>query len=295
MDTSNNQTLPESSLYSFIDQTQTWVLTFLEGQKLVQDIVIRQPDLQHHFGVYREAILGFQHLVHFFKENEQLGFYFESEDGSFSFKLESSPKGQSRCTLVNHHEGSVPSAWTGNARFLVAYPELAKEPVQSVIRVENATVPQIFNQVITSAMQISAEIVVSEDCDQSIMITKLPDLGGKTVKSLAGSYEELMTLHLEAFKEIWKKALTEQKAIVSELSSRGFSLLRSRPMAFKCPCSYERMLANVAMLWARSEPDLFNEDQNSLEIVCDFCSEKYQVTEKEAQAFLENLSESSKN
>lgn len=286
MNLANNTPLPESSLYSFIDHSQSWVLTFLEGQKLVQDIVIRQPDMQHYFGTYRQAILGFQHLVHFFKENEQLGFYFESEDGTFSFKLESSPKGQSRCTLVRHREGDIPMAWTGNARFLVAYPELAKEPMQSVIRVENATIPQIFNLVLSSVMQISAEIVISDESDQSIMITKLPDLGGKVVKPLAGSYEELLALHMEAFKEIWKKALTDAETITREFSSRGFSLLKAKPISFKCPCSYERMLANVAMLWARSEPDLFTKDQNTLEIVCDFCSETYKVSEQDAQAFL---------
>ena len=74
-----SQTLPESRLYTFIDEPREYALYFLEGQKLIQDLALVHPIQGSGFAYFREMVLSVQPMIALLKGGEQLGFYLDSD------------------------------------------------------------------------------------------------------------------------------------------------------------------------------------------------------------------------
>lgn len=58
------------------------------------------------------------------------------------------------------------------------------------------------------------------------------------------------------------------------LENQSFSILEEKKVTLKCPCSIDRVKRSL-MLIGQPELQSMLEDQKDVEIICDFCSEKY--------------------
>lgn len=58
------------------------------------------------------------------------------------------------------------------------------------------------------------------------------------------------------------------------LDNQSFSLLEEKPLTFKCPCSVERVKRSLILIGSDELKSMLNEGKD-VDVICDFCAEKY--------------------
>ena len=92
--------LPESRLYTFIDEPREFALYFLEGQRLIHDLAVVHAIRGDGFAYFRDTVLSVQPMIALLKGGEQFGFYIDSEQPYFRLKIEAAHGGATRCALT---------------------------------------------------------------------------------------------------------------------------------------------------------------------------------------------------
>jgi molecular chaperone Hsp33 len=108
--------LANSRLYSFLDHKNGFNIHFLEGQKLIHDLVLLHPMQRQGFAYFRDTFLGLLPIIFFLKPGESLGIYIDSENPYFRLKIETNSSGHTRTLLLPEEFNLFPEKITGNIR-----------------------------------------------------------------------------------------------------------------------------------------------------------------------------------
>ena len=108
---------PESKLYSFLDNKNSFTIHFLEGQKIIESMATLHHLQGAGFSYYRDLLLSVLPMVSFVKKGESFGFYLDSEAPYFRFKLETNYTGSFRTLLLPADFNQFPQKLTGLVRF----------------------------------------------------------------------------------------------------------------------------------------------------------------------------------
>lgn len=278
--------MKESRLFSFIDKQSAFTVHFLEGGKLMTDIVTIHNLGPFALEFYRDALLSSLHMVNFMKATENMGFYIDSEEPYFRFKIEMNARGTMRTLLLPEEFENFPGTVTGTARITKSFPN--QQPYSSVIKLDNDPAKGMINKVLTESYQTKAEVQVGQtDC--SLMFSKLPP------SSLADKFEEVVDIPLKEFvsenkqllKELDQKILEdgfkEEKDIIQFFNSKELTYLGSKEVKFSCPCSKQRMVSNMLTLAGKDIDDVFKDDK-SVEVRCDYCNTVYDIAKTDLKA-----------
>ena len=123
----------------------------------------------------------------------------------------------------------------------------------------------------------------------SVMFSKLPP------SKLSEKFEEIIDEPLETFLETHKDLVPEiekqdfvlkkadESSIIEFFTNKGLTYLGSKEVKFYCPCSKERMAANMATLSENDLKDVFKEKE-SIEVRCDYCNTIYDINQSELKA-----------
>lgn len=270
-----------SRFYSFLDMSENYAVTFFEGQGLVKDLAIMHHKNAATFSFFRDAVLATQHMIQFFKNDEQLGFYIDCDDPLFHFKFESNTQGFVRTLLIPDILKKIPKKISAIARLHKTAPHF-KEPYRSIVQIENMNLQELINDILQRSYQVKARVVISDHTDQSIMVSRLPvatlksDTSQNNVSVLEP--EHYLTKKSEQFNAVFARNLNREAPIIEMFEKIGFVYLRSMEICFHCPCSKEQFVTGLKMLNSEDAEDIFAEGENTLEIVCDYCRKKYYVT-----------------
>lgn len=274
--------LPESRLYSFIDQNEGFALHFFEGQKLIQELAVIHTLVGGGFQYFRDAILTFQTMVSFLKPGEGLGVYLDSDSPYLRLKIEMSDQGQMRTLLFPEDLKSFPDSITGKCRIAKLHPG-DKSPYTSIINLNKVDSHQVANVILEESYQVKSKIYVSEKSDQSVMILKLPEVNVNKVQtyyplSLA-QYWDKISNELE---ELFALGTTDYTLIQTRLERAGLLYLGSKEIKFKCNCSRQRMLDGVRAITMTSGINhVFAPDEKEIEAKCDYCKTAYLLLRSE--------------
>ncbi len=268
--------LNTSRLYTFLDQEQGFLIHFLDGQKLIHDLAIDHHPSPNSFAYFRSTVLAFLPMISFLKNGESLGIYLDSEEPYFRFKIETNFAGHTRTLLIPDSFSLFPTNISGQARVSKQFAD--REPYTSVIEFKNTESSEISNLILSESYQIPSKIIVADDSDQSLLISKLPP-------SEIGKYNKVETLSLEQYEEkllplvkpIFTRAFSDIDLIVSEFEKSKFSYLSSRQVQFFCPCTRENFLLSMQGIYGHDPHGLFGE-QTEIEVKCDYCQKKYYFT-----------------
>lgn len=278
----NKFMLPESRLYSFIDQNEGFTLNFLEGQKLIQELAVIHSVIGEGFRYFRDAILSFQQMITYLKSGEGLGIYIDSNEPYFKLKLEMSDQGQMRTLLLPEDFNQFPKEITGSCRVVKLHPG-DSQPYTSIIKLVNSDFHSTVNQVLTQSYQVRSQIFLSEDSDQSVMLTKLPkvhiDKEEFTESIPLPTYWNRIK---DAVNEIFARGLTDEVEIIKSIESLGLLYIGSKEVKFQCSCSKERMLSGIKSI-ANSAGigHVFGVDEDFIETKCDYCKLNYIIYREE--------------
>lgn len=271
--------LAHSRLFSFLDHKNGFSVHFLEGQKLIHDLALMHPLQGSGFAYFRDTLLGILPIIVFLKPGESLGVYIDSNDPYFRLKIETNSAGHTRTLLLPLEFNLFPMKIAGQVRVTKIFPG-NKAPYTSVIELHNVESKEVINQILTDSYQTNSEVIVGELSDQSIMVTKLPQLNANKVTDDTVPRKEFIKKNKQFFHDVFETGTDDIEKIVKLFEDNNFSYLGSRIINFFCPCSKDRMVLNLRGLYAGDIDHLF-EEKDDVEVVCDYCMTKYQITKSD--------------
>lgn len=273
--------LPESRLYTFLDEKREFALHFLEGQRLIHDLALIHASRAEGFAYFRDAVLSVQPMIALIHRGEQIGFYLDSTEPFFRLKIEAGHQGDMRCALFPEDFRELPRAMWGTARVQRVFPN-NRPPYTSVLRIEGLPLGAIVNRVLADSYQVNSVVLVSQRADQSVMLHQLPPLDGKGEYEFSAERlrERESRLHGE-IDLIFNRAYGKPEELDSAFEAIGFRRLADRPVRFFCGCSRERMLFHLCRLGEADRRDLFAPGSSELEITCEYCKTVYTLSKDE--------------
>lgn len=274
-----------SRQFSFINNKVGYTLSLLTGSKLIEEITGIHNIGPNALNFYKKTILGSAQLIHFLKPGETLGFYIDSEDPYFKFKIEMGQMGTLRTLLLPEEFDDFPTTFNGQCRVHKVYAN--KPAYTSVIEYKDFKLEELSNEVLDKSYQTSSKILISETINNSIMITKLPPTN---INKKIDDFEDMkMDEFVKTYSKLIAQALSQKSSDVAEaekiFNKFDFSYLGSKEVRFHCPCSLDRMIANFHTLPEKDLEEIF-EDKNEVETRCDYCNTIYSI---EKEAIFKNL------
>jgi molecular chaperone Hsp33 len=267
--------LAKSRLYSFLDHKNGYNVHFLEGQKLIHDLVLLHPMKGSGFSYFRDTFLGLLPIIFFLKPGESLGLYIDSEDPYFRLKIETNSAGHTRTLLLPEEFNTFPMKISGKVRVTKIFAHNS-QPYTSVLELNDIESKEVINRVLSESYQTNSEVIVGELSDQSIMVTKLPPLNVNIVTDESESRKEFIKKNKLFFHDIFEAAFNDIEKIVKLFEDKGFAYLGSREIDFFCPCSKDRMVLNLRGLYQGDLDELFQKDEK-IEVKCDYCRKNYEI------------------
>jgi len=272
--------LNHSQLYTFIDQDKKFALYFLEGQKLIHDLVLKNPMQQGGFSYFRSAVLSVQLLLGLLKHGEYFCFYIDSEKPYFRIKIELNTQGLMRGMIYADALSPLPSGISGMVRLIKFQPN-ANMPYQSTIDLNEVGIDEIMNQVLERSYQVNSRIFVSNVSDQSVMLHQLPQTLKVTSKEAQSDLDKAFNQYIDPVKAIMSRGLTDPESIRLAFAELGFEYLASQQVEFNCGCSKRQMIENIVKFLKTSDESLFSPGKNEIEVTCEYCKTAYRISEKD--------------
>ena len=270
--------MQDSRLYSFLDAKHNFTIRFLEGQKLIVDLVHIHNLESTALNYYRDTLLSTLHLNHFLKGGENIGIYIDSEDPYFRFKVELHESGDFRTLLLPEAFEAFPEKISGVCRITKIFPQ--KLPYTSVIQVNNLSPSNLINEVFGQSYQTNSQVIVSESSDQSVMITKLPAANVNSNLDESLSLSEYIMTKKKLFTEIFNQGISDIEQIVQSFEKDSFAYLGSTQLKLTCSCSKDRMVQNLISL-SRTDIEEAFAQKPTLEVRCDYCNKTYDISKKD--------------
>ncbi len=273
--------LPESRLYTFLDERREFALYFLEGQRLIHDLALIHASRAEGFAYFRDAVLSVQPMIALIHGGEQIGFYLDSAEPFFRLKIEANHQGDMRCALFPEDFRELPRAMWGTARVQRVFPN-NRPPYTSVLKIEGLPLGAIVNRVLADSYQVNSVVMVSQRADQSAMLHQLPPLERKEEYEFSTQALRERESRLRGEIDlIFARAYGKSEEIDSAFESIGFRRLADRPVRIRCGCSRERMLFHLHRLGEADRKDLFAPGSCELEITCEYCKTIYRISKSE--------------
>jgi len=273
--------LATSRLYSFLDHKNGFNIHFLEGQKLIHDLVLLHPMQPSGFSYFRDTFLGLLPIIFFLKPGESLGLYIDSENPYFRLKIETNSAGHTRTLLLPEEFNLFPMKITGKVRVTKIFQSNA-QPYTSVIELNDVETKDVINNIFKESYQTNSEVVMSDISDQSIMVTKLPPVNVNSNIDETVSRKEFIKKHKNFFHDVFESATDDIEKIVKMFEDKDFAYMGSRQIDFYCPCSKDRMVLNLRGLYAGDIDELFD-GKPTVDIKCDYCRKNYVISKSEVQ------------
>jgi molecular chaperone Hsp33 len=276
--------LLESRIYTFVDPTKRFAVHFFEGQQVLCELALIHPLPQGGFAYFRDVVLSFLPMITLLKHGEEFGFYLDGQEPYLRLKLEASSRGHVRCMLMPEDLQQFPDKVSGIVRLRKSFPH-AKEPYHSIIEVQQLPLHEIVNQVLLRSYQFNSLSQVSQQSDQSYLILQLPGLPGDEERDYTP--EALHAFHRRyepILKDIMAHGLSQPEDLAIHFQQLQFLPMGARSVKYFCSCSQERMLANLQAMYIAEGEDLFPGGRDVLEVTCEYCKRRYEVTRAEIEA-----------
>lgn len=271
--------LSTSRLYSFLDHKNGFNVHFLEGQKIIQDLVILHPMKSSGFAYFRDTFLGLIPIIFFLKPQESLGIYIDSEEPYFRLKIETNSAGHTRTLLLPEEFNLFPNKISGQVRVSKVF-QNSLQPYTSILQLHQVETREVINQILSESYQTNSEVIVGEVSDQSILVTKLPPVNSNSHIDETPIRKEFIKKQNAFFQHVFETATDDIEKIVKLFEDQGFAYIGSRQIDLFCPCSKDRMLLNIRGLYQGDLDHIF-EGQDSIELKCDYCKKIYSVTKSD--------------
>lgn len=165
-----------------------------------------------------------------------------------------------------------------------------KQPFTSTIDIQTGEIAEDFTYYFAYSEQTpsSVGLGVLVDTDNSCIAA-----GGFILQIMNGCTEETLDKIEEILSSLKPTSQMIQEGytpemIVSELTDDVYQLLETKEIGYYCPCSKERFYNGIKTIGKDAIQEIINEDHKA-EVVCRFCSTKYDFNEDELNQMIDEL------
>ena len=160
----------------------------------------------------------------------------------------------------------------GAGRFVISIvPSGGKQTYQGIVAIEGESIAQVLEHYMTKSEQLETRLWLASDSQQAagMLLQKLPaaptqdEDAWNRAKQLGETIRREELLSLPA-REIIRRLYHEEDVRVFE----------SRPVAFRCSCSRERVTSMLRLL-GHDEVKSIIAERNTVEVDCEFCGRHY--------------------
>jgi len=178
----------------------------------------------------------------------------------------------------------------GRAGLLTVTKDLGlREPYSGTVQLVSSTVAKDLAYYFTDSEQIPSAVGLGVLLNQSLEVSAA---GGFLVQSLPRADESAEDRVIETISsmppttEMIREGKTPEDILRYIFGDLPLEVLEERPVFFKCHCSRDRMLQALKVL-GREEIESIVEEQDGLELRCDFCGTKYRFRPDELEGLFE--------
>jgi molecular chaperone Hsp33 len=170
----------------------------------------------------------------------------------------------------------------GNLLMSIDLPE-SRQPFQSIVPLDGATVPAVFESFIRQSEQQAARLVVAASAEAAcgLFVQKMPDADRRDADGWTRIGHLLDTLQPAELLAVSGEALLQR--LFHEESVRVFA---PRTVIHHCPEDWDKVRATLAAL-GRNEVEAILDEQGEIVIRDDICNREYRVDRAMAQDFLD--------
>lgn len=271
-----------SRQFGFINNQIGFTISLIEGHALIDEISKIHNIGPHALDFYKKTLLGSTQLINYIKPTENLGFYIDSEEPYFRFKIEMSQSGQLRTLLLPEDFDDFPTQFSGKCRLNKVIQ--GKSPYSSILEYKDFPIEEIVNDIMEKSYQTNSKILLAQDLCNSIMITKLPPTNiNKKIEDYEDiSFDQFMTNYQDLIQTALKLKVSDIEVTEEVFQKHDFTYLGSKEVKFHCPCSKERMINNLFTLPEKEIEHIF-EKSESIDTRCDYCNTIYTIKQAEVK------------
>ena len=252
----------------------------INGKHLLDEVSKIHNIGPHAEGFYQKTILSSLQMLNFLKPTENLGFYIDSEEPYFRFKIEIGNSGSFRTLLLPEEFQDFPKSVTGKCRIYKTY--TSREPYTSIINLENHPLENIANEMMEKSYQTNSKILLKEDSKVSILLTKLPPSNvNKKIEDFEDlNLSQIESTHQEFIEKVFNQTNFEIPVLEELFNELEMNYIGSKQVEFHCPCSRDRMIENLFTLSLKDREEIFH-NSSSVDTRCDYCNTIYTIQKDE--------------
>lgn len=265
---------------------------------LVADVCERhQTDLTATVALGR-LVTGGALLSCLLKGKQRLALMVEGNGPLGKLSVEADADARVRGSIRNPHADLAPkdgrfdvAGAIGRAGFLHVWKDLGlKEPYQSMVQLQSSEIAEDLAWYLSNSEQVPSSIGLGVElgADGRVAVA-----GGFLVQSLPPGNEDQIGGVIERIEKMspittmLKEGLAPIEVLRSIFGEVGFSVQQELPVSFFCPCN-ERQIEGMLISLGREELIRLAEEQEEVEVVCEYCRKKYQFEHVDIKNLLKN-------
>ncbi|MEW5306306.1 MAG: hypothetical protein WDW36_008778 [Sanguina aurantia] len=132
-----------------------------------------------------------------------------------------------------------------------------------------------------------ARIVLASNAEYAVglMLQKVPDEGGRDASDDADAWNRILQLTATLAPD--ELLTTEPAELLYRLyHEESVRLFESRPLAFGCSCSRERVTGMLRSLGREEVEAALDARDGEIEVICEFCAQRYLFDQIDAEHLL---------
>lgn len=180
----------------------------------------------------------------------------------------------------------------GRAGFLHVWKDLGlKDPYQSMVQLQTSEIAEDLAWYLSNSEQIPSSIGLGVELGEEGQVAVA---GGFLVQSLPPGNEEQIGGVIERIEKMppittmLKEGLAPIEVLNSIFGDVGFSVQQELPVSFFCPCN-EKQIEGMLISLGREELSRLSEEQENIEVICEYCRKKYQFKQENIKKILKNI------
>lgn len=176
-------------------------------------------------------------------------------------------------------EGNV-RALLGDGRFVISIvPESGRQTYQGIVAMEGDSIAEVLEHYMAQSEQLETRLWLASDSQQAggLLLQKLPSAPIMDADAWNRAIQLGSTIRREEL-----LALPATEIIRRLYHEEDVRVFDSRPVAFRCSCSRQRVASMLRML-GHDEVRSIIEEQKSVEVDCEFCGRHYSFDSVDAE------------
>jgi molecular chaperone Hsp33 len=158
---------------------------------------------------------------------------------------------------------------------------------QGLVDLQHVALADALENYFVQSEQLPARIVLASNGENAVglMLQKVPDEGGRDAADDADAWHRILALTATLAPD--ELLATEPAELLYRLyHEESVRLLESRPLAFGCSCSRDRVTGMLRSLGRHEVEAALDARDGEIEVICEFCAQRYLFDRIDAEHLL---------